>query len=227
MVDRSVFAGTDGEFADRRAENAALERAGDKPRLVGGKPSKVSLQRAQKQLNDKQLLFVAWIATPKPFRRPATQQELALELDVHEVTLWRWSKDPRVNEAVRYMTLHQAAGPERISDVLDFYHRTVMDVSESMKSRLVAAKAFMDAIGVKYLHERTPKLLDIKEVDEIDLSELSDDEVWELYHELARDSGGMLPSDPRELARWDSRVNAADGGSAGGGSEEGESGVDV
>jgi hypothetical protein len=43
-----------------------------------------------------QLKFIYWQATSKAHRKPATQQELAGELGVTEVTLSRWKAKPEL-----------------------------------------------------------------------------------------------------------------------------------
>lgn len=169
-----------------------------------GRPSNVSLQRAQKDLNDRQLMYVAWQATPAKYRKPATQREFAAELGVSEVTVWRWSKDPKVLEAVRWMVLHHAGDPARISDVINFLQETAMDSSARLRDRMEAAREYLKAVGVHYAFKSEPKLLRTVDVDEIRLDELSDDEVWELYQERAGENG--LPISASTAAEFDSRA---------------------
>jgi hypothetical protein len=170
----------------------------------GGRPSNLSLQRAQKDLNDRQLLFVAWKATPEKYRQPSLQQELAAEIGVSEMTLWRWSKDPRVLDAIRWMVLHHAGDPARVSDVVNFLSETAMDTSLRVRDRMEAAREYLKAVGVYYAFKSDPKLFKTVDVDEIDLSELSDDEVWELYNERAGSNGPPIAAS--EAARFDSRA---------------------
>lgn len=173
-----------------------------------GRPSTLSLQRAQKDLNDRQLLFVAWQATPEKYRSPGTKRELAAEIGVSEMTLWRWAKDPKVLDAVRWMVLHHAGDPARVSDVINFLSETALDDSQRLRDRMDAAREYLKAVGVQYAFKQEPKLLKTVEVDEIDLSELSDEEIWELYNERSRDT--EVPAST--AAAFDSRAISAPSG---------------
>lgn len=177
-----------------------------KPRQQsGGRPSTMSLQRAQKDLNERQLMFVAWQATPEKYRDPGSRAALAAQIGVSEMTLWRWSKDPKVLEAVRWMVLHHAGDPARISDVINFLSETALDTEARLRDRMDAAREYLKAVGVYYAFKGDgPKLLKTQDVDDIDLSELSDTEVWELYRERAGDNG--LPLSAAEAAGFDSRA---------------------
>ena len=164
-----------------------------KPKQSQGRPSKVSLQRAQQSLNERQIMYVAWEAMPEKHRQPATRAELAKELGVSEVTCWRWSKDPKIQAAVRWMVMHHAGDPVRVSNVVNFIYETVMDDSQQMRLRMEAARDFLKAVGVHQVFKSKPELLTVKDVDEINLDELSDDEIWELYNERAGNNGDRLP----------------------------------
>lgn len=190
----------------RLADEAEVGRGGPS-QVVGGRPSKLSLQRAQKDLNDRQLAFVVWCSTAERYREPSSKAQLALELGVSENTLWRWSKDPKIIAAIRWMVLNNAGDPERIGRVIDFLFETVQDEGVSSKDRLAAAREFLNAVGVKQLWASTsPELLNVKEVDEIDLDSLSDEEVWDLYNERAGNNGVSLNPAPDDDGVVDGEV---------------------
>lgn len=168
-----------------------------KPTQTPGRPSKLSLQQAQKDLNDRQLEFVVWSATPEKYRNPRTQRELAGVLGVSEPTLWRWSKNPKVIQATRWMVMHQAGDPERIGQILDILYQIANDATEATGKRVEAAREFLAAVGVKQMWKNpTPDLLSVKEVDEIDLDALTDEEVWELYYERSGGYGDLQQLEP-------------------------------
>ena len=161
----------------------------------GGRPTKLSLQRAQKDLNDRQLAYVMWAATPAKYREPTSMAGFAESVGVSEVTVWRWSKNPKVINAIRWMVLNNAGDPTRVSKIIDFLTETAEDEDNPLKYRLQAAKEFLDAVGVKQMWKNpTPDLLTTKDVDEIDLDQLSDEEVWELYNERSGANGPALNS---------------------------------
>jgi len=175
-----------------------------KPKQENGRPSKVSLQRAQKDLNERQLMYVAWQATPEKYRSPKTAKAFAAEMGVTEVTVWRWSKDPRVLEAVRWMVLHHAGDPARVSDVINFLSETALDEQAKMRDRMEAAREYLKAVGVSYAFKSEPRLLKTVDVDEIALDELSNEEVWELYNERAGSNGA--PMGASEAGAFDVRA---------------------
>ena len=180
----------------------------------GGRPSKLSLQQAQKDLDERQLMYASWLATPDSYRMPRTRTEIAAEIGVKEVTLWRWSKEPRFQAAVRWLTLHHAGDPARISNVIDFIYQTVLDESGSTRQRLEAAREYLKAVGVYQTWNTTPELLEVKDVSEIQLDNLSDEEVWALYNERAGAHGDLpvdLQYDIRAISVGEVVENGLDG----------------
>lgn len=158
----------------------------------GGRPSKLSLQNAQRDLNERQLRFCSWLATPEKYRQPNTYAGLAASLGVAEVTLWRWAKNPKVIAATRWMVLHHAGDPARIGKIIDILFEIAGDDGMSTRHRIEAAREFLAATGVKQAWKNpTPELLNVKDVDEIDLDALTDEEVWELYNERAGNNGEL------------------------------------
>jgi hypothetical protein len=51
------------------------------------------------------LAFQAWLALPPPAREPRSQRALALQLEVHEVTLTNWKRLPGFGAAVTELAL--------------------------------------------------------------------------------------------------------------------------
>jgi len=162
----------------------------DLPVQQRGRPSKVSLQRAQRDLTDRQLAFAVWLSLPEGSR--PSRASVAVELGVTENTLWRWAKDPQVQMAARWLVLQNAGDPRRISQVIDVQFQIAMDDSLSERIRLDAARAFLDAVGVRQVWSQENRLLRVEAVEDLDLDSLSDEELWELYEERA----GGRPSAP-------------------------------
>lgn len=154
--------------------------------LGGGRPSKRSLQQAQKTLNDNQLRLAVWLSMPENLRRPKSKRELAAELGVTEVTLYRWCKIPDVVMATRWLQLNHAGDVGRVSNVLDFLYNTTQDDTLWMKDRLAAAKQWLQAVGVHEAWKYDNELLKMKQVDDFDLDSLSDEELWELYEQRSQ-----------------------------------------
>lgn len=200
MSERSEKRSGPGRPPGKSADGVLVKMDTEKPKLQPGRPSTVSLQRAQRDLNEKQVAFVVWCATPEKYRQPPSRPALADDLGVSDVTLWRWSKNPKVINAIRWMVLHTAGDPAQVSRIIGFLAETAEDESQQMRHRLEAAREFLSAVGIKQMWKNpTPELLTVKEVEEIDLESLSDDELMDMYQQLARDSGsgalGELPDD--------------------------------
>lgn len=159
------------------------------PNRINGRPSKKSLADAQRALDDDQMRVAVWLSIPEKARRPATKKELARSLQISEMTLYRWCKDPNVVMAARWLTLNQAGDVGRVTDILDFYYETAMNNDEYTGRRLEAARDWMKAVGVYEAWKFDNKLLKVKDVDDFDLDELSDDQLWDLYNERSKQLG--------------------------------------
>ena len=156
---------------------------------VAGRPSKRSMADAQRQLDDDQLRLAVWLSIPEKARKPATKKELAKVLRVSEMTLHRWCKDPNVVMAARWLTLNSAGDVGRVTDILDFYYQTAMDADGYTGRRLEAARDWMKAVGVYEAWKYDNKLLKVKDIDDFDLDELSDDQLWDLYNTRSKALG--------------------------------------
>lgn len=99
-------------------------------------------KKSGRALNDRQLAFAIWLATPAGARVPKEQADLAVTLGISRQMLWRWSKDPRVLEAARVVTLQNAGDPAKITQVLDM----VADMAINKKD-LKAADLWLRSVG--------------------------------------------------------------------------------
>lgn len=122
-----------------------------------------------RQMNDRQLTFAVWFATPVPLRKPKTFDEVAEVLQVSRQTVWRWSKDPRVLDAARYVVLQNAGDPDKVTEVLDMIR------SVAMENRDVKyAELWLKAVGVMGAQTRADLAI-WDQVQEDSLDRLSDD----------------------------------------------------
>lgn len=102
-------------------------------------------------LAERQAAFAVWLAEPEDFRVPSSMSEMAAVLGVSEVTVWRWSKRPDVQMAVRYLILQNMGSPDRIANILDMYYECAMDAGLPAKVRLAAGEKYTDAVGLKWV----------------------------------------------------------------------------
>lgn len=171
---------------------------------INGRPSKSSLERAQRTLHDNQLRYAVWLSFPSEMRKPSTKEQFAKLINVALPTLYRWDKDPNLIMAVRWLAIQNAGDVGRISNVVTFLYETTMDDSLGHRVRLDAARDFLKAIGVHEVNKFDNKLLKLEDAMELDLDSMGDEELWELYNERAREaglSGGWEPlvDDPDEI----------------------------
>ena len=140
---------------------------------VEKKPHHVSfdVKEVDVTLKERQAAFAVWLAEPEDIRVPGTMQELAKMLGVTEVTLWRWSKRPDVQMAVRYLILQNMAHPARVSSILDMYYEFTEDTNLPAKIRMAAGEKYLDAVGLKdvFASGGGPELLNAGSAD-LDLS---------------------------------------------------------
>ena len=154
-----------------------------------GRPSKSSLANAQRDLNDNQLRTAVWLSMPEKMRVPRTQKDFAAQLGVHESTLIRWRKDPNVVMATRWLALQSAGDPGRISNVIDFFYEVSLDDGLGTRLRVEAGREFLKAVGVYEVAKYDNKLLAIQDVEDFDLDNLSDEELWDVYNQRAISAG--------------------------------------
>ena len=79
-------------------------------------------QGGRKELNSRQRANIIWAATPEENREPKTKKELAQVLGVTEQAMWKWARDPRVIEGIRFVTLQNAGGPLKVTAMLDMIY---------------------------------------------------------------------------------------------------------
>lgn len=138
----------------------------------------------RKELTEKQIAFVIWAAQPDGAREPNTQEEFCLKMGIHPTTAWRWSKDPRVLDAVRFVTLQNAGDPKRVGQILDMlFNRAMRDDQYSMK----AAEMWLKSVGVTNQFSRGNSILEALEEDD-EFADFSTEELERLASE-ARAAG--------------------------------------
>lgn len=138
------------------------------------RPTMEAQARKSRELNEKQMAFVIWSATPGGLRKPETQAEFAAVIGVTTQSLWRWTKDPRIQDAVRFVVLQNAGKPENVTSILDMLHRKAID-NEDLK----AAELWLKGTGVMTNFGRSNSVLDSLD-DGVDFSDFSDEELERL-----------------------------------------------
>lgn len=139
----------------------------------GGRPTREAAASKVRELNARQRAYVVWMATPPSEREIPTQKDLCEVLGVSFQTMWRWSKDPRVVEAIRFCVLQNAGTPDRVRNILDMVYQVAME-----KKDVKYAEIWMRASGVMGQFGRSADILDVAEdLQDDDISSLSLDEL--------------------------------------------------
>lgn len=123
-----------------------------------GRPTKEVSERKQRELNANQRAYVIWSATPEPLREIKTVGELCELLGVTPQAAWKWSKDPRIVEAIRFVTLQNAAEPVKIQTILDMIYDRALE-----KKDVRFAEVWLKASGVMTQFGRSGDLLEVQD----------------------------------------------------------------
>ena len=108
-----------------------------------GRPTNQEREAKARALSDKQLAFAVWFATPAGLRDPKTLEDLASVLGATRQSLWRWSKDPRILDAARYVVLQNAGDPGKVTGILDMIHAKALHDKDVRYAEL-----WLKAVGV-------------------------------------------------------------------------------
>lgn len=162
-----------------------------------GRPSNAERERKKRDLNRNQLAYVMWAATPVSLREPASKKEFAQVIGVDDVTLWRWEKDPRILDAIRFVVLQNAGDPLHVGQILDMLHnKAIVDKDRE------AAKVWLQATGVMSQLTRSNSILDHLEDEELSFSDFSKEQLEAM---LAEQNGDALEREA--IARAKSTLN--------------------
>ncbi len=143
----------------------------------GGRPTTEQAEGKRRELTERQRAYAIWMATPEGIREPKSKKDFADRLGISEVQVWRYGKDPKIAEAIRFLVLQNAGNPEKIGQILD------MVFEEAMKKRdLRWAEVWMRATGVYAQFGRTAHdLLEVAdEIESDSFSNYSDEELFRL-----------------------------------------------
>ena len=108
-----------------------------------GRPTSQEVAARRRELNARQRAYVVWAATPPAMREIKTQEELQELLGVSRQAIWKWSKDPRVVEAIRFVTLQNVGSPDKVQAILDMVFEQAM-----AKQDVRYAEVWLKAAGV-------------------------------------------------------------------------------
>lgn len=128
-----------------------------------GNITQAERQKRQRELNARQRAYALWAATPEATREPKTLDEFCEVVGVTRQAVWKWSKDPRIIEAIRFVALQNAGDPVKVRAIVDMLY----DVALAKRDPKVA-EVWLKATGVFSQFGRSGDLLEIPEDAEAD-----------------------------------------------------------
>lgn len=120
------------------------------------RPTNEQVVERKRKLSEQQMAYVLWAATPAGVRQPSSQAEFAEVVGVSRPTIWKWSKDPRLQEAVRFVILQHAGDPDHVTQILDMLFEEAL-----AKRDLKYAEVWLRATGVMSVVQRATGVLDL------------------------------------------------------------------
>lgn len=163
-----------------------------------GRPTSAEAAAKRRELNARQRAYVVWAATPPAMREIKTQEELQEILGVSRQAIWKWSKDPRVVEAIRFVTLQNAGSPDKVQAILDMVFEQAM-----AKKDVRYAEVWLKAAGIS-ASRGSGELLEV--ADELEGDAISDMSLEELERVRA-----LALAERAEAAAVEIAVRASDG----------------
>lgn len=146
----------------------------------GGRPTLQQQESKRRDLNARQRAYVIWQATPPAEREIRSLAELGEVLGVTPQAMYKWSRDPRVIEAIRFCTLQNASSPDRVRQILDMVFQQALE-----KKDVRFAEIWMKGTGVMGQFGRSPDILEVAdELEQETIADLSLEEL-ERVRELA------------------------------------------
>lgn len=145
-----------------------------------GRPTKETTERQRRELNEKQVAFAVWAAMPDTIRSPKTIEEFCEVIGVTRQTAWRWEKDPRVIEAVRFIVLQNAGSPDRVGQILDMLYEDALSKRDLRKAEL-----WLKSTGVLTQFTRPSGLLEYVESEAGSFADFSVEELERLRQSAA------------------------------------------
>lgn len=122
--------------------------------------------------DERKMRFIEWLTTPPQFREPATEKELARELDVYYKTLYNWKNDRDFREVWQRNTDIVIGGEDKRQRIMETLYISALDYRSPR--HVQAARLYLEAIGAM-----SPTKLDVT-VSTKALSMLDDDELERL-----------------------------------------------
>lgn len=120
----------------------------------------------------KKMRYIEWLTTPPQERVPATEKELARELDVYPKTLYNWKQDREFRDVWRDDADEVIGGEDKRQRVMETLYMAAIDYRSPR--HVQAAKLYLETIGAI-----GPQRVEVA-VSSKALSMLTDDEIEQL-----------------------------------------------
>jgi hypothetical protein len=138
----------------------------------------------------KKMRYIEWLTTPPQHRQPASEKDLAAELDVYPKTLYNWRQEREFRDVWRDGADEVIGGEDKRQRVMETLYMAAIDYRSPR--HVAAAKLYLETIGAI-----GPSRIDVR-VDAKAIGMLDDEELERLIGigvaELNRDRDGPTAS---------------------------------
>lgn len=123
------------------------------------------------ELTPAQERFAEWLATPRGQRRPERFEDLAIQLNVSQPTLYRWRKRADIRARAQEIVDEAVGGPERVRQVLD-----------KIVEQALQGAAKQQELFLRYAGMLVDRRVTVRENVNVDVEDMTDEELaaaWE------------------------------------------------
>lgn len=119
----------------------------------------------------KKMKYIEWLTTPPQYREPATEKELAAELDVYPKTLYNWKHEREFREVWSDQADQIVGGEDKRQRIMETLYMAAIDYRSPR--HVQAAKLYLEAIGAmqpqRLSLEVSPKALGLLSDEELEM----------------------------------------------------------
>jgi Helix-turn-helix of insertion element transposase len=137
--------------------------------------------------DSRKMRYIGWLTTPPQNRVPATEREIAAELDVYPKTLYNWRNDREFRDVWRDDADEVIGGEDKRQRVMETLYMAAIDYRSPR--HVAAAKLYLETIGAI-----GPQRIDVQVTNKA-VGLLTEEELDRLIQRGLEESGGEIVTD--------------------------------